>query len=260
MFCGNCGTRLPEDSVFCHNCGARTNRTTEPIAAPVRDPETPVAVPEPEPAPAPALDLAPPVEPSPAFQPRPAGPRVQPPPSRPIAYAVPAPGRTRPRDFAAGTSGLDPIRTVGAVIALFSAALIVAGSFVAWVSIDSGLDTFSANGFDFGYITDWGDSEGKDGIITLVLGLLIGCLGALQFATRLSLLSVAAMVLGVVAGGVAAYNAVELVSDIKDQFGMSTGDAVDWLGIGLYLVIAGGFVAVVSGIVGLVAALRPRSF
>lgn len=31
MFCGYCGARLPEDSIFCEQCGARVMEKTEEV-------------------------------------------------------------------------------------------------------------------------------------------------------------------------------------------------------------------------------------
>jgi len=178
-------------------------------------------------------------------------------PPTPAAHETPtpaglqAPGRTA---YAVVDSpGMTGIRVAVSGVNLVAAALLIAGSLVSWVSIGDGSDTFSANGFDYGYITDWGDSFGKDGIIILVLGLAIGLLGAAQFVVRHGALSVLAAVLGIAAAGVAAYNAIETVSDLNSELDVSTSQAIDSLGAGLYLVIAGGIVAAVNAIVGLIA-------
>lgn len=245
MFCRNCGIRIPGDSVFCHNCGVRAAPTTEPAIIHPGAAVAPANTASPMGVPAPPEET--PQDPPPSAPPPP--PAVSGPPS---PMALPTPGRTA---YAVVDSpGMSSIRAVASGAAIVATALAIAGSLVAWVSLDNGFDTFSANGFDYGYITDWGDSAGKDGIIIVVLGLAIGLLGAAQFTARHPALPALTVAAGIATVTTAGYIAIETVSDLRSERDVSTSQAIDWLGAGLYLVIAGGIVAVVSGIVGLIAA------
>ena len=63
-----------------------------------------------------------------------------------------------------------------------------------------------------------------------------------------SLLSLGSLILGAAAAGVAGYNLVRLISDIRDSCGGC--NVMDYLGMGLYVSIAGGAIAAGASFMG----------
>lgn len=152
----------------------------------------------------------------------------------------------------AGGAGLGP------VLAVVGGALAGVGSFLAWARVSAqGLDV-SAKGTD-----------GSDGWITLVAAVVLIACGLLAFrgAGRRAV-AVLAILAGLVAGGVALYDALTAKDTIIDKtaeqvagpLGVSKADAVTLinqaidagqidlsLAFGIYLVIGGGAVGLVGG-------------
>jgi hypothetical protein len=159
-----------------------------------------------------------------------------------------------------GSTGKPP---VGAIVAIAGGALLAIGSFLAWAEVSGGGTSATAKGID-----------GDDGFITLGAGIVAVLVGILLLRQAKRPLAVLAIVAGLVGGGVAVYDALtaedsvrgELAEQAADQAGISTEQArtlldelVDSgqvqldisLGIGLYVVIAGGLLALVGGVLSL---------
>jgi len=130
------------------------------------------------------------------------------------------------------------ITIAGAVIAAF-------GTMLPWLDFAGA----SANGFDGGYLTGSSMADGNDGIVILLLGLAAGALAAHYFMKPNALLSLGSLVLGAAAAGVAGYNLVRLISDIRDSCGGC--NVMDYLGYGLFTTIVGGAIAAGAAFVGL---------
>lgn len=152
---------------------------------------------------------------------------------------------------------------VGGVVALVGGALLVIGSFQEWAEVSGTGTRVAATG-----------TEGTDGWITLVAGVLVLAAGA-SMMRRASVRGAAilAIVAGLVGGGVGLYDALtatdsfldSAAEDIAREFGGSVeqlralldaairvGELAVTVSIGLYLVIAGGAVAVLGGAISLV--------
>jgi hypothetical protein len=143
---------------------------------------------------------------------------------------------------------------IAPLLTIVGGAIAVIGSFLTWFSL-SGLLEGSAKGID-----------ASDGWITFTAGLIAAAAGlaALARGGRRAL-GVLAILGGLAAGGVGVLDATtirdQLADEISEQTGASADDvrvqidqAVDagqlevTIGIGLYLVIAGGAVALVGGL------------
>jgi hypothetical protein len=122
-----------------------------------------------------------------------------------------------------------------AVIA--GAALAVIGCLLPWI------DAFgqTANGFDGGYVTSLGDGDGKDAWLILAIAAAAALLGVLHFKARNSLASLALIALGAALVGIAGYNTWKIVD---------AADSLKYVGIGLYMTIAGGLVTALAGLLG----------
>lgn len=125
-----------------------------------------------------------------------------------------------------------------AIVVMVGGAVVAIGSFLPWASIATGLGSASIDGIT------------GDGKITVVLGGVIALLGLLAIERPVSVArSGAMMLLGVaaVAFGVWEYSNVQAkVDDVASDVVRAS------VGTGLYLVIAGGVIAIVG------AALLPR--
>jgi len=154
----------------------------------------------------------------------------------PVAPApTPAPQAVRPAPRTVGAATLAQPQVGIAVIV--GAALAAIGCFLAWVDVQG----FTANAFDGGYVTSLGDGDGKDGMLILPLALAAAALGVLHFKARNSLASLGLIALGVVIVGIAGYNIWKIVD---------LSDSMKYVGIGLYLTIAGGVVTALAGLFG----------
>jgi hypothetical protein len=150
----------------------------------------------------------------------------------------------------------------GGIVAIVGGALLALGSFLPWAKVSGQGASVTANGID-----------GSDGYLTLAAGvaaLLIGILLLMRGTRRI--LAVLVILAGIVGGGLGLYDAVTAkdsvldaaAEDLAPSFGVSPDrvraaleQAVDagQIGVsvsfGLYLVIAGGVVALVGGVLGL---------
>jgi hypothetical protein len=113
------------------------------------------------------------------------------------------------------------------IVALISAAVVIIGSFMTWVTVGSGAISVSAGGMD----------EGGDGVITLIV--------AIAAAAAAIFLKGRARMISIVVGG-----AVVLLVAIIDIFDILGEDLVDAsVGIGLWLVLVGGAALAASAFV-----------
>jgi hypothetical protein len=152
--------------------------------------------------------------------------------------------------------------SVGAISASIGGALLAVGSFLAWAEVSGGGTSVTAKGVD-----------GSDGYITLAAGavaLLVGIAMMTRQARRM--LAVLVVLAGIVGGGIGLYDALTAKDSVLDaaaeelasSFGASAeqvrvalDQAIDAgqlnvsISIGLYVVIAGGVVALIGGIFGL---------
>ncbi|MGA9159802.1 MAG: hypothetical protein WB297_02900 [Actinomycetota bacterium] len=150
---------------------------------------------------------------------------------------------------------------LGGILAIVGGGLLAIGSFLAWAEVSGGGTSVTAKGID-----------GSDGYITLAAGLVAILVGIVMMRGSRRALAILAILAGVVGGGIGLYDAVTAKDSVLDaaaeelapSFGASTeqvraalDQAIDAgqlsvsVSIGLYVVIAGGVVAVVGGIAGL---------
>jgi hypothetical protein len=139
------------------------------------------------------------------------------------------------------------------MIAIAGAVLAILGAFLPWVEF--GL--FNWNGFDAGYLTDPANGgDGLDGLVFLIVGLATAGIAVHYFFTRHAWASFAVVILGVGMYSLGLYNLVRVVYDARNELDMSTREALDLIGAGLYLCIAGGIVTSLVGIAGTWRAMR----
>jgi hypothetical protein len=147
---------------------------------------------------------------------------------------------------------------LGPILAVAGGALLAIGSFLTWAEVSGGGQSESVSG-----------TEGSDGWITLVAGVLVVAAGVAAFKAVRRPLAILIIAMGLVGGGVGLYDALtakeNVISEVAEQSAASTGASVaevravlDQLidsgqigisiGIGLYIVIVGGVLAVVGGL------------
>ena len=148
---------------------------------------------------------------------------------------VPAAARPAPRPTGVPLA-TSPQPMIG-IIAIAGAGLAAIGCFLAWV------DAFGAtiNAFDFGYVTNSNGGDGMDGLLILAVAAAAAVLGGLSFKGRYNLANLALIALGVAIAGIAGYNLWKIVD---------AADSMKYIGIGLYMTIAGGIVTAVAGLLG----------
>jgi hypothetical protein len=153
---------------------------------------------------------------------------------QPVA-PTPAPqaARPAPRTVGAATSA-QPYVGIAVIV---GAALAVIGCLLPWVDV---LGT-TINSFDFGYVTNSNGGDGKDGLLILPLAIAAAALGVLHFKARNSLATLAVIALGVAIVGIAGYNLWKV---------FDAADSLKYVGIGLYIIIAGGVVTALAGLFG----------
>jgi hypothetical protein len=125
----------------------------------------------------------------------------------------------------------EPNKT-GAIITLVGAAAIVLGSFLPWASVATVFGTISLAG-----------TEG-DGVITLVIGGIIGVLAGLELGGK-SRRRTAAMIVGIVALGIGVFeiaNVSDTASEVSSQFARAS------VGIGLWAVLGGAALALLGSL------------
>jgi hypothetical protein len=123
------------------------------------------------------------------------------------------------------------------IAVIVGAALAAIGCFVAWVDTPG----FTRNAFDFGYITNSNGADGKDGLLILAIAAAAAVLGGLHFKARNSLASLAIIALGAAIVGIGGYNLWKV---------FDAADSMKYVGIGLYMTIAGGLVTALAGLLG----------
>ncbi len=158
-----------------------------------------------------------------------------------------------------------------ALFAIVGGALAAVGSFLAWASVSAAGQGVSAKGTD-----------GTDGYITLVAGIILILYGVVRLTGNAmgtkKAMAVIAIVAGLIAGGVAVYDAVtakdrvldEAASTVASTAGVSETEAralldqaVDSgqvgisLSFGIFVVIAGGVLGVIGGVMGLRSSGEP---
>lgn len=172
-----------------------------------------------------------------------------------------------PRPALAGMGG--PMNTtetstrapLGGILAIVGGALLAVGSFLAWAEVSGGGTSVTAKGVD-----------GSDGYITLAAGVVALVIGIVMMRGTKRVLAVLVILAGIVGGGIGLYDALTAKDSVLDaaaeelapSFGASTeqvraaldqaieaGQLSVSISIGLYVVIAGGVVALVGGIAGL---------
>ena len=150
---------------------------------------------------------------------------------------------------------------VGAILAIAGGALLAIGSFLAWAEVSGGGTSVTAKGTD-----------GSDGYITIGAGIVAVLVGILLLRRAQRALAILAILAGLVGGGVAVYDALtakdsvldaaaeelaptvgatpEQVRVLLDQ-AIDSGEISISLSIGIYVVIAGGVLALVGGVLSL---------
>lgn len=151
---------------------------------------------------------------------------------------------------------------IAAILAIAGGALMAIGSFLAWAEVSGGGTSVTAKGTD-----------GSDGWITFVAGLIVLAVGAmLMRGAAKRALAILAIVAALVGGAVGLYDALtakdrvldDAAEELAGQFGGTAAEvralldqAIDAgqlgisLSIGLYLVIAGGALGIVGGVMGM---------
>jgi hypothetical protein len=150
---------------------------------------------------------------------------------------------------------------VGAILAMVGGVLLAVGSFLAWAEVSGGGTSVTAKGID-----------GSDGYITLAAGAVALLVGIAMTRQARRMLAVLVILAGIVGGGIGLYDALTAKDSVLDAaaeelaptFGASAEEvraaldqAIDAgqlsvsISIGLYVVIAGGVVALIGGIFGL---------
>lgn len=147
---------------------------------------------------------------------------------------------------------------IGPILAIVGGALLAIGSFLSWATVSGTGTDVSATGMD-----------GSDGVITLVAGLAALACGVIAMKAGRRALAVIAIVAGLIGAGVGLYDALTAKDSVLDsaseevatQVGATKeevraflDDAIDAgqlsisIGIGLYIVIGGGVIALVGGV------------
>jgi len=150
---------------------------------------------------------------------------------------------------------------VGAILAMVGGVLLAVGSFLAWAEVSGGGTSVTAKGVD-----------GSDGYITLAAGAVALLVGIAMTRQARRMLAVLVILAGIVGGGIGLYDALTAKDSVLDaaaeelaptfgasaeQVRLALDQAIDAgqlsvsISIGLYVVIAGGVVALIGGIVGL---------
>jgi hypothetical protein len=156
---------------------------------------------------------------------------------------------------------------VAGILGVVGGALLALGSFLAWAEVSGGGTSVIARGVD-----------DRHGYITLVAGLVAVVAGIVMATGTRRVLAVLVILAGIVGGGIGLYDALTAKDSVLDaaaeelapSFGASAQEvrtvldqAIDAgqfnvsIGIGLYVVIGGGVVALVGGILGLRGSSAP---
>jgi Tryptophan-associated transmembrane protein (Trp_oprn_chp) len=148
-----------------------------------------------------------------------------------------------------------------AIVTIVGGVLLAVASFLPWAKVSGSGASVTAKGLD-----------GSDGYITLAAGLIAVVAGLVLLRATRRVLAVVAVLVGLVGGGIALYDALTAKDSVLDaaaeelapSFGVSADQvraaldqAVDSgtlgvsIGVGLYIAIAGGLVAIAGGVLGL---------
>ena len=151
-----------------------------------------------------------------------------------------------------------PSAGIGAIV---GGALLAIGSFLPWAEVSGSGASVTAKGLD-----------GSDGFITLAAGLVAVVTGLVMLRATRRAVAVVAVVAGLIGGVLGVYDAVTAKDSVLDAaaeelaptFGVSVDEvraaldqAIDAgqlgvsISIGLYVVMAGGLVAIAGGVLGL---------
>ena len=169
--------------------------------------------------------------------------------------------------------------SVASILGLVAGALLVLGSFLTWVSASANASKLETNiasamgvdastiagsaGGDVSY-TASGVSDGGDGVITLVAGIAVILLAAVLFrrSGRARVLSALVLLGGLIAAATTLYD-LGTISGAKDDAIAAAAPSIEAIGldrsvfdgvftvsagIGLYVCIVGGLLAVIAGI------------
>ena len=146
---------------------------------------------------------------------------------------------------------------IGAILAIVGGALLAIGSFLSWATVSGAGTEVSAKGVD-----------GTDGYVTLVAGLVALATGLAAMKAGRRALAIVAIVAGIVGAGLGVYDATTAKDSVLDaaadqvaaQVGATPAEVRDLLdaaidagqlgisiSFGLYIVIAGGVLAIAGG-------------
>ena len=150
---------------------------------------------------------------------------------------------------------------IAAIVAIAGGVLLAVGSFLPWAEVSGSGESVTANGLD-----------GSDGFITLAAGVVAVVIGIVMLRATRRAVAVLAILAGLIGGGLAVYDAITAkdsvldaaAEDLAPTFGVpaeqvraALDQAIDAgqlgvsISIGLYVVMAGGLVAVLGGVLGL---------
>lgn len=157
------------------------------------------------------------------------------------------------------------------LFAIVGGVLAAVGSFLAWASVSAAGEGVSAKGTD-----------GTDGYITLVAGIILILYGVARITGNAmgtkKAMAVIAIVAGLIAGGVAVYDALtakdrvldEAASQVASTAGVSQTEARAFLdqavdsgqvgislSFGIFVVVAGGVLGLIGGVMGLRSSGEP---
>ena len=154
--------------------------------------------------------------------------------TEPVAPA-PAPQAARPAPRTVGAATLaQPYVGIAVIV---GAALTAIGCLLPWVDVLG----ITFNSFDVGYVTDSNGADGVDGLLILPIAVVAAVLGGLHFKGRNSLASMGLIALGTAIAGIAGYNLWKMYDG---------SDSLEYVGIGVYVTIAGGLVTALAGLFG----------
>jgi len=130
---------------------------------------------------------------------------------------------------------IDPKR----LVALVGAVMVVLGSFLDWATVDSAFGSLGVGGME------------GDGKLTLVAGLVAGVLLLLVRGRAGGIVGAVLLAIAALIGFVDYGNVQEMVDAVESEFARAS------VGVGLYLVIAGGILGVVGSVLSLKSGRPP---
>jgi hypothetical protein len=152
-----------------------------------------------------------------------------------VVAPAPAPQAARPAPRTVGAATLaQPYVGIAVIV---GAALAAIGCFVAWVAGQG----HPMNAFGLGFVTDSNGGDGKDGLLILPIAAAAAALASLYFKGRNSLAGLALIALGAAIVSIAGYNLWKIYN---------LANSMKYVGMGLYMTIAGGVVTALAGLLG----------